>query len=121
MSNSNLVTRSQQIGTITGCIVDVAERSATGELKGSLRVFQKGRLLSSADFAEVSWSELHTKAKAMANQLVSRGVRKGSHVAILGNTSLDLITAIQSVWLCGATVVIIPLPYRLSTLSLIHI
>ncbi len=115
MSEQDFVTRSQDIGTITGCIVDVAERSGAGELTGSIRVFDKGSLLGSAGFTEFTWAELHAKAKAMASQLQRSGVVRGSHVAILGNTSLDLITAIQAVWLCGATVVIIPLPYRLST------
>ncbi len=115
MPESAKVTRSQDIGTITGCIVDVAQRSAAGELQGTLRVFDKGGMLSSSGFTEISWAELHDKAKAMAAQLTESGVAKGSHVAILGNTSLELITAIQAVWLCGATVVIIPLPYRLST------
>lgn len=115
MSEQLQVTRCQDFGTITDCIVDAAKRSAAGELTSTIRVFAKGSLLGSSGFVELSWAELHSKSKAMAHQLRESGVVKGSHVAILGNTSLELIAVIQAVWLCGATVVIVPLPYRLST------
>src|SRR3546814_11636407 len=41
----------------------------------------------------------------------------GDHVAILGPTSRQLVTAIEAVWLAGATIVVLPLPMRLSSIE----
>ena len=38
-------------------------------------------------------------------------------MAILGPTSRDLVTAIQATWLAGATVVVLPLPMRMSSID----
>jgi fatty-acyl-CoA synthase len=65
----------------------------------------------------LSWAELHTEARAMAANLQSRGISPGDHVALLGPTSRPLVTAIQAVWLTGATVVVLPLPMRLGSLE----
>jgi len=65
----------------------------------------------------VEWAVLHEEAKAMAVALGRRGVGPGSHVALLGPTSRPLVTAIQAVWLAGATVVVLPLPMRMSGLE----
>ena len=53
----------------------------------------------------------------MAVALARRGVGPGAHVALLGPTSRPLVTAIQAVWLAGATVVVLPLPMRMSSLD----
>jgi fatty-acyl-CoA synthase len=53
----------------------------------------------------------------MAAGLQARGVGPGSHVGILGATTRPLVTAIQSVWLCGATVIVLPLPMRLGSIE----
>ena len=53
----------------------------------------------------------------MAAGLHARGIRPGDHVAILGPTSRDLVTAIQATWLAGATVVVLPLPMRMSSID----
>jgi fatty-acyl-CoA synthase len=65
----------------------------------------------------VPWSQLHEEAKACAAALQARGVGIGSHVALLAPTSRELVTAIQAVWLAGATVVVLPLPMRLGSLE----
>src|SRR5918999_4384388 len=65
----------------------------------------------------VEWAVLHEEAKAMAVALARRGVGPGAHVAILGPTSRPLVTAIQATWLAGATVVVLPLPMRMSSLD----
>jgi len=44
-------------------------------------------------------------------------VTPGSHVALLGPTTRELVTAIQSTWLCGACVVMLPLPMRMGSLD----
>ncbi|MDQ1505165.1 MAG: fatty-acyl-CoA synthase [Actinomycetota bacterium] len=66
---------------------------------------------------KVEWAVLHEEAKAMAVALARRGVGPGAHVALLGPTSRPFVTAIQASWLVGATVVVLPLPMRLSSLD----
>ena len=65
----------------------------------------------------VEWAVLHEEAKAMAVALAHRGVGPGAHVALLGPTSRPFVTAVQAVWLAGATVVVLPLPMRMGNLS----
>jgi fatty-acyl-CoA synthase len=65
----------------------------------------------------VTWAVLHEEAKGMAVALTRRGVGPGAHVALLGPTSRGLVTAIQAVWLTGATAVVLPLPMRMSSLD----
>ena len=65
----------------------------------------------------VEWAVLHEEAKAMAVALARRGVGPGAHVALLGPTSRPFVTAIQAVWLAGATVVVLPLPMRMNSLD----
>ncbi len=64
-----------------------------------------------------SWATLHEESKAMAARLQSRGVLPGQNVAVLGPTTGDLVTAFQAVWLCRATLVVLPLPMRLASLD----
>jgi fatty-acyl-CoA synthase len=65
----------------------------------------------------VSWRELHEQAKGYAATLQARGVRPGDHVALLSPTTRELVTAIQATWLAGATIVVLPLPMRLSSIE----
>ncbi|MGH9000998.1 MAG: fatty acyl-AMP ligase [Acidimicrobiia bacterium] len=65
----------------------------------------------------VEWARLHDEARAMATALQSRGVAPGDHVALLGPTSRPLVTAIEAVWLAGATVVVLPLPMRMGSIE----
>ena len=65
----------------------------------------------------VEWAVLHEEAKAMAVALARRGVGRGAHVALLGPTSRPFVTAVQAVWLAGATVVVLPLPMRMNSLD----
>ncbi|HEX6569231.1 MAG TPA: fatty acyl-AMP ligase [Acidimicrobiales bacterium] len=65
----------------------------------------------------VPWRELHEQAKGYAAALQARGVRPGDHVALLSPTTRELVTAIQATWLAGATIVVLPLPMRLSSID----
>jgi fatty-acyl-CoA synthase len=69
------------------------------------------------DYETVPWSQLHLEARAVAAGLQARGVKPGDHVALLGPTTRKLITAIQAVWLSGATLVTMPLPMRMGALE----
>lgn len=73
--------------------------------------------LSGDDHQTVSWADLHVEARAAAAGLQARGVKPGDHVALLGPTTRNLITAIQAVWLVGATLVTMPLPMRMGALE----
>lgn len=66
----------------------------------------------------VSWAELHDDARRMAAELQEGlGISSGAHVALLGATSRELVTAIQAVILAGATVVVLPLPMRMASVE----
>jgi fatty-acyl-CoA synthase len=65
----------------------------------------------------VPWRQLHDEARSMAAALQALDVVPGSHVALLGPTTRTLVTAIQATWLTGATLVLLPLPMRLSSID----
>jgi fatty-acyl-CoA synthase len=69
------------------------------------------------DETGASWTELHDDARGMAAALQARGVAPGDHVAVLGPTTRRLVTAMQATWLTGATLVVLPLPMRLSSIE----
>src|SRR5881394_3419907 len=65
----------------------------------------------------VPFARLHDEASAIGAALQRRGVWPGSHVALLGPTTRQLYTAIEAVWLAGATLVVLPLPMRLGSIE----
>ena len=65
----------------------------------------------------ITWGELHRDATAMAAILQSRGVKTGDHLALLGPTTRNLVTAIQAVWLAGASVSMLPIPMRFGSVE----
>ena len=69
------------------------------------------------DAHPVHWFELLDDARGLAVGLQRLGVTPGDHVAILGPTTRDLVTTIQAIWLAGATVVVLPLPMRMSSIE----
>lgn len=73
--------------------------------------------VGTGDPDRVPWRELHADACTMAAALQGRGIGAGDHVAILGPTTRSLVTSIQATWLCGAAVVMLPLPLRLGSVE----
>ena len=65
----------------------------------------------------VSWKELHRDARVVAAALQARGVAPGDHVALLGPTSRALVTAVQAIWLCGACMIMLPIPLRFTSIE----
>jgi fatty-acyl-CoA synthase len=65
----------------------------------------------------VEWARLHDDARAVAGALQARGIGPGAHVAVLGPTTRPLVTAVQAIWLTGATLIMLPLPMRLGSLE----
>jgi len=69
------------------------------------------------DSEQASWAQLHAEARGVAAGLQARGILPGDHVALLGPTTRKLVTAIQGIWLTGATLVTMPLPMRMGALE----
>lgn len=65
----------------------------------------------------LTWGQLHQDALSMAATLQDKGVKPGDHVALLGPTTRSLVTAIQAVWLAGASVSLLPIPMRFSSVE----
>ncbi|MEY2404195.1 MAG: fatty-acyl-CoA synthase, partial [Acidimicrobiaceae bacterium] len=65
----------------------------------------------------IAFGQLHEEARALGAVLQRRGVWPGTHVALLGPTTRQLYTAIEAVWLTGATLVVLPLPMRLGSIE----
>lgn len=65
----------------------------------------------------LTWGELHRDALNMAAILQGKDVKPGDHVALLGPTTRNLVTAIQAVWLAGASVSMMPIPMRFSSVE----
>jgi fatty-acyl-CoA synthase len=73
--------------------------------------------VSGGEPVRVPWGAMYDEARAVAAALQARGVAPGDHVALLGPTTRPLVTAIEAVWLCGATLVMLPLPMRLGSIE----
>lgn len=65
----------------------------------------------------VTWSQLHEDARSYAAVLQERGISPGDHVALLGPTTRELVTAVEATWLAGATTVVLPLPMRMGAID----
>lgn len=63
----------------------------------------------------VAWAELHDRARRLVTPLRGLGIGRGTRVGVLADTSIDLVTAIQAVWLTGAAITVLPPPVRQST------
>jgi fatty-acyl-CoA synthase len=74
-------------------------------------------VLSAGGTERRAWGALHEDALALAGLLAARGAGPGERVALLGPTSLPMVTAIQATWLTGAACVVLPLPLRLGSLE----
>ncbi len=88
------------------------QRIEAGAARGHALTFVVG-----GDHQTVPYDQLHEEARGYAANLQALGVAPGDHVALLGPTSRPLVTAIQGVWLAGATVVVLPLPMRMSSIE----
>jgi fatty-acyl-CoA synthase len=75
------------------------------------------RFVTGDDSEVVPWARVFDDAAGVCARLQARGIGPGSHVALVGPTSRALITAIEATWLAGATLVVLPLPMRLSSID----
>jgi fatty-acyl-CoA synthase len=61
------------------------------------------------------WSAVHDRARRVAPAVreytgVRPGGPRGPRVGLLADSHVDLVTALQAVWLCGGAVTVLPLP-----------
>lgn len=54
------------------------------------------------------WRTLHERARRTATVLAGYGLRPGRRAGLVADTCLDLVTALQAVWLTGASVTLLP-------------
>jgi fatty-acyl-CoA synthase len=92
-------------------------RTLPARIKAAAELGGTATFISGDTATTVPWSEIHHDAQRTAAALQARGVKPGDHVAILGPTSRPLVTAIQATWLAGATVIVLPLPMRMSSIE----
>jgi fatty-acyl-CoA synthase len=93
-------------------VLTISDRIAAPDRRNGTVTFVDGD-----DEHPVRWSELDRDAKAMAAAMAARGIGVGDHVALLGPTTRALVTTIEAIWLAGATVVVLPLPMRMSSIE----
>jgi len=75
------------------------------------------RFISGDAVEAVRWGRILDDATVAAARLQDLGAGPGAKVALLGTTSRAMVTAIEAVWLAGATVVVLPLPMRLASVD----
>ncbi|MFP5255685.1 MAG: AMP-binding protein [Acidimicrobiia bacterium] len=90
----------------------LTQRIEAGAARGHGLTFVVG-----GDHVTVPYAQLHEEAQAYAANLQALGIAPGDHVALLGPTSRPLVTAIQGIWLAGATIVVLPLPMRMASVE----
>jgi fatty-acyl-CoA synthase len=93
-------------------VLTLNQRIEAGAARGHALTFVVG-----GEHVRVPYDQLHQEARGYAANLQALGIVPGDHVALLGPTSRPLVTAIQAVWLAGATVVVLPLPMRMSSIE----
>src|ERR671912_596689 len=101
-----------RIGAVGHDVRTMTQRIEAGADRGHDLTFVVG-----GDHQAVPYRQLHEEARGYAANLQALGVAPGDHVALLGPTSRPLVTAIQAIWLAGATSVVLPLPMRMSSLD----
>jgi fatty-acyl-CoA synthase len=93
-------------------VLTLTQRIEAGAARGHGLTFVVG-----GDHVTVPYAQLHEEAQAYAANLQALGIAPGDHVALLGPTSRPLVTAIQGIWLAGATIVVLPLPMRMASVE----
>ncbi len=87
------------------------------DLVDEARSTERGITFLGPDPERVSWKQLWDDASRAAAVLRQHGLKAGSRVAMLGNTSRSLVTAIEACWLMGATVIVLPIPPRMPSID----
>lgn len=81
-------------------IVDAIIEAAPGE--GTLTTIRGGREIT------VRWAQVHDRARRAATFLSRLAIGRGDRIGLLGDSSVEMMVAIQAAWLCGAAVTVLP-------------
>jgi fatty-acyl-CoA synthase len=108
-----LMKEKQTVSTITASLLPRIRQAATG----TNSVTFVGSAAGSSKKDTVPWSTLHSEAIAVAAALQQKNLKPGDHVALLGLTSRQLITALQGIWLAGCCVIVLPIPMRMGSIA----
>lgn len=95
----------------------MAAPTLTGRIHAAASTETGVTFVSGDTEVRLTWAELYDRGRARAAALQARGIGPGTHVALLGPTSCDLVVTIEAIWLAGATLVVLPLPMRMSSLD----
>ncbi len=88
-----------------------------GRIQHAAKGEHKVTFVTGSEPVTKTWADLHEEARSVAAGLQARGITEGDHVAVLSPTTADLLTVFQAIWLCRATLVVLPLPMRLASLE----
>jgi len=108
-----LMTEKQTTTTLTASLLPRIRQAAAG----TNSVTFVGSAAGSSEKDTVPWSTLHSDATAVAAALQQKGLKPGEHVALLGLTSRELVTALQGIWLAGGCVIVLPIPMRMGSIA----
>ncbi|MGA1034151.1 MAG: AMP-binding protein [Ilumatobacteraceae bacterium] len=100
-------------GSAAPSIIDRLERAAGRP--GGVRFV--GHSVAPGGPVFVPWAQIHDEARAVGAALQARGLVPGDHVAVLGPTSRELMTAVRGCWLAGIASMVLPLPMRMGSLE----
>lgn len=81
---------------------------ATSESDDYLHVWDSQR----KGWNSLSWKDVHVRAKQIGSRIVADNPGEPRPVALLGDPTVDLISAILGTWFVGAAVTIVPGPIR---------
>lgn len=70
------------------------------------------RFVTGSGIKTSTWAAVHDAARRQATWLQRSGVEPGDRLAVLGETDLLVVTAIEAVWLAGGVPVVLPVAFR---------
>ena len=110
---SSVSSMSPLAASTTSSIIDRLELAATRP--GGVRFV--GHSVAPNGPVFIPWSQIHDEARSVGAALQARGLVPGDHVAVLGPTSRELMTAVRGCWMAGIASMVLPLPMRMGSLE----
>jgi len=108
------MTEKQTVSIVTACLLPRIRQAAAGT---NSITFVGSAAGNSSKIDIITWSTLHGDAIAIAAALQQKGLEPGDHVALLGLTSRQLVTALQAIWIAGGCVIVLPIPMRMGSIA----
>ncbi len=98
-------------GGLTATLVDRLE-TITADCSETMAILDSERVIE-----ELPWAQVYQNARERAGHMQALGISPGDRIAVLGFTSREMLETILAIPLCGAAIVILPLPMRLASHS----